>query len=134
MRNKISHDGFCSSDDRSGGGDTQRINRNYNEGFAVRRGHAKAGFSLINSVAAAPRDTIHPLTSTHHWGRINPLHTATLARAQTCTLRRDGQCLRLFLCKLPPGNKQRDLMFAINYIKFAISMPEAPTIINFEFG
>lgn len=25
-------------------------------------------------------------------------------------------------------------MFAINYIKFAISMPEAPTIINFEFA
>lgn len=136
VRNKISYDGFCSSDNRRASCDMQRINRNYNEGFAVRRVHAKTGFSLINSVAAAPHDTIHPLTSTNHWGWINLLHTATpqLAQTQTCTLRHDGQCLRLFLCKLPLGNKQRDLMFAINYIKFAISMPEAPPIINFEFG
>lgn len=98
--------------------------------------HNIFGFSLMNSVAAAPHDTIHPLSGTNHWGWINLLHKATqqLAQTKTCTLLHDGQCLWLFLCKLPPGNKQRGLMFAINYIVFAISKPEAPVIINFEFS
>lgn len=81
-------------------------------------------------------DTIYPRSSTNHGGWINLLHKATqqLAQTKTCTLLHDDQCLWLFLCKLPPRNKQRGLMFAINYIVFAISMPEAPAIINFKFS
>lgn len=112
----------------------------YNGGFAVSGEEESTQhfgiFSLTNSVAATPHDTIHPLSSTNHWSWINLLHKATqqLAQTKTCTLLHDDQCLWLFLCKLPPGNKQRGLMFAINYIVFAISMPETPVIINCEFS